>query len=142
VRRTPLVLGALSIAFGALTAALMLFAVLFGREPAADIGVAQRRYQVASTATFGVMAIALVIIGIGLARRRRWARAGGLAWAIAALGVVEFEFYALGTIAPRTAGMYVMLVVEAIFPLTMLLLLARRSAKDDFISPAPGAARR
>jgi hypothetical protein len=137
VRRTPLVLGALSIVFGAITAALMLFAAIFGLAPSPEITADQHRYQVGSVALFGVLAVALVVIGVGLARRRRWSRGAGIAWAIAALAVVEFEFYLFGRLgAERTAGMYVTLVVEAIFPLTMLGLLARPSAKDDFISPA------
>jgi hypothetical protein len=134
VRRTPLVLGALAIVFGALTAGLMLFA-LFAAAPSPEISAEQRFYQVASTATFSAMAIALVVIGVGLARRRRWSRVAGIAWAIVALAVVEFEFYVFGRLggSTRTAGMYVTLFAEAIFPLTMLVLLARPSAKDDFV---------
>lgn len=132
MRKTPLVLGALSIVFGVITAALMTFAVL--AAPPSDAGSAERRYQVMSTTTFAVLALLLIVVGIGLARRRRWSRGAGIAWAIAALAVVELQFYIFGKIAEsRTLGMYVTLAVESIFPLTMFVLLARRSAKDDFV---------
>jgi hypothetical protein len=136
VRKTPLVLGAFAIVFGVITGALMLFAALFGLEPSPDITADQRLYQMLSTATFGGLAFALVGVGLGLIRRKRWSRAGGIVWALAALAVVEFEYYVMGQLAPRTAVMYVVLAVEAIFPLTVLVLLVRRSAKNDFISPA------
>jgi len=134
MRRMPVALGAVSIAFGALTTLLMLFAI-FGVSAQSDITAEQRHYQIVSTATFSVMAVALIVIGIGLARRKRWSRGAGIAWAIAAIAVVEFEFYVLGRIGggARTPGMYVMLVVESIFPLAMLMLLVRPSAKDDFV---------
>ena len=132
MRKTPLVLGALSIVFGVITAALMTFAVL--AAPPSDAGSAEGRYQVMSTSTFAVLSLLLIVVGVGLARRKRWSRVAGIAWALAALAVVEFQFYIFGQIAQsRTLGMYATLAVESIFPLTMFVLLARRSAKDDFI---------
>jgi len=136
VRRRARVLGALSVAFGVPSALLALLGLAFAlySPPAPDLTAAQHHYQIASTATFFVMAIALVVIGFGLLFRKRWSRAAGIVWAIVAIAVVEFEFYLVGELgASRTWHMMVTLVIETTFPMTMLLLLARRPAQDDFI---------
>ena len=122
--RPTVVLGTLSIVFGAFTAALMLLAWSAGVS-SRDVTDAQQRYQHLSVVAFAVLASALVAVGVGLVRRARWSRGAGIVWALAAIAVVELEYYALGQIGPRSAGMYGMLVAEAIFPALMLLVLAR-----------------
>lgn len=124
MNKTPVVLGALSIVFGAFTAALMALAALSGLA-SADVSDEQRRYQQLSVVAFGILAPALIVVGVGLVRRKSWARVAGIVWALAALAVVELEYYALGQIGPRVAGMYFMLLAEAAFPALMLLILAR-----------------
>lgn len=122
--RAPVVLGTLSIIFGAFTAVLMGLAAVAGVS-SSDVSAAQERYQRLSVMAFATLASALVVVGVGLVRRARWSRVAGIVWALAAIAVVELEYYALGQIGPRTAGMYGMLVAETLYPALMLLVLAR-----------------
>lgn len=144
MRRTPEILGILSVIFGALASSLMVGVFVLVVRATPEISGPERIYGVASTVVIGALSVFLVVIGVGLLRRRRWSRIAGIWWAIVALAVNEAEFFVVGAWMhePRTAGTFVAFVVDSIFPLALLLLLGRRSAALDFsptgsTTPAP-----
>lgn len=115
MRKTPAVLGVLSIIFGSLTGVLSLLAFSMGtfvtkltqfasKLPGqtelqrAQLEVAQasfadlNSYLKVSAAAFTVMSIALVIVGVRLYRRRAWARRASVVWALTGIGLVVASF--------------------------------------------------
>src|SRR4051794_1455135 len=115
MRKTPVVLGVLSIIFGSLTALMSLVGMGMGpffaklaqvtRDLPGQTEVRRARLE-ASQASFAhvtsylyvtstvlvIMSIALVVIGVGLYRRRAWARQATVAWAIVALTLACGDF--------------------------------------------------
>jgi hypothetical protein len=162
--RTPLVLGTLAIVFAWLEivycALLLLFAIL-GRSASFRAGDLQRlaaQAAHASVAWFAlveptpylVMAIALLVIGVGLARGEPWSRRAATTWAWIALAVLAADvitvlgyvrphmeaaraaFYASRGLpapaaAPSARALTAALTLsQTAFVLTLLLLLRRR----------------
>lgn len=190
MRKTPVTLGVLSITFGALTALGSVFTFFLGpmfeklfsftraiapqsplqtaqMEAAEAVLKAQNPYTQASAAVYVVMSVALIVIGIGLYKRRPWARRGAIGWAALALvelvgnGVFSFVWFQphlrevqravyaahglampFGTSPAFTGGTVLFsLFIYAAFPTVLLALLGRPSAAADFVS-APAATSR
>ncbi len=182
MRKTPVVLGVLSIIFGALVATFSLLgfalAPLFGKmtdfanklpnqtelqraqlEAAQAVLDSQIGYMRVSAAVFLVMSTALVAIGVGLYRRRAWARRATVTWAALALLLVVFNTVAaIGWLQPHQrdiqhavyaahgvtppfelpAGaqsgiMLFSALLYAAYPIVLLALIGRRSATNDFL---------
>jgi hypothetical protein len=189
MRKTPVVLGVLSMVLGGVTAFTSLFGLMtqpltkgwmgmFGdlmskaprRAGAPDPGEMMRRgaeameavrpYQMVLSGTLLVLSLVVVVIGYGLYHRRAWSRAAAIGWAIAALCFVPVMAWIQGgVIQPRTqAAMYdamphqgsqqmqfmrtfgrMQAVAAAFgavfmytpFPVVLLALMGRKSAKND-----------
>lgn len=188
MRKTPVVLGVLSIIFGSLTAVLSLVGMAMGplfaklsqmtdnlpgqtetqraRLVAAQASFAHMTtYLVVSSAFYVVMSIALVFVGVGLYRRRAWARRATVAWAVTALVLVvgsfvftvawmqphqiqwQHESYAAQGVTPpfefgetsRTVLALFGHLLYCPFPTVLLALIGRRSAVNDFTASTPAA---
>ncbi|MDB4970706.1 MAG: hypothetical protein JWN44_6395 [Myxococcales bacterium] len=110
MRKTPVVLGTLSVIFGSLVGAWSLLAFFIGpmmhkladvtknlpgqgELQAAQMEVAtkqlegQHGYMMASATVFLIMSALLAVIGVGLYRRRAWSRRAALYWSV--VGLVE-----------------------------------------------------
>lgn len=184
MRKTPVTLGVLSITFGALmavgSASSLLLGPLFDKlsafsrtlpgqtetaraqmEAAQALMRAEQGYTDVRSLVFVLMSIVLIVIGIGLYRRRAWARRAAIGWGAAALGVlvvdaalyfgwlhghmlaVENAVYAAHGLAtpaalPRaaqSAGFVFGLLLDAVYPLVLIALCGRASAANDFVSP-------
>jgi multisubunit Na+/H+ antiporter MnhG subunit len=182
MRRTPVILGTLSITFGSLTAAWSLFGFfvgsMFGKmteltrslpnhagqadahlEAAAEVMRAQDFYMRVNAAVFLVMSAALVVIGVGLYRRRPWARRAAIGWAVVGLLVlvahtivsfayvqphaleVQHAVYAAHGLpdppqlpsGAQGAAVVLSQLFYVPFPIVLLALLGRRSASGDFV---------
>jgi hypothetical protein len=182
MRKTPVVLGVLSIIFGALTAVMSLLSAflmpLFSKLTqltanlpgqselqraqleAADASFAELGpYVRISSLFFLAMSVALVIVGVGLYRRRAWARRTTIGWAIAGLLLVMGNFifnaiflqphqravqhaiYAAHGVTPpfelgpgaQTAMLFLGVLMYCAFPAVLLALIGRRSAEHDFL---------
>ncbi len=193
MRRTPLVLGILSMSLGGLTVLTSLGGLvgrkalqqatlgmgeLMGRLPQApgqpsptelmkrsiEAQESVAGYQLGLSLPLAVLSAILVVIGLGLVRRRPWARTAGIAWALAALAflpvmswlqyVVQLAVFQ-ASVAPMsgapsgaeitriartvqlTAAIVGTFAFYAPFPAVLLGLLVRRSAKADFEAPPP-----
>jgi len=196
MRKTPVVLGVLSIVFGGLQA---LFSVIglatqpfakqmmggFGKafsglpkqEGQPDMGEMFDRigkvmeqvkvYNYLINFAMLVFAVALIIVGWLLYKRRVQSRKLSVIWAIAALAYLPLHLYVqVGIIQPRTteatmemmkvpgasgASMQsiaslqgVLLIVFHLlfytpFPIILLWLMGRQSAKNDLVGPTPSA---
>jgi hypothetical protein len=185
MRKTPVVLGILSIIFGSLTAVLSLVAMgmgpLFAKltrltdnlpgqtdTQRAQLEASQASfahmtsYLTISSAILVVMSTALVVIGVGLYRRRAWARQATVAWAIVGLALVvgtlvysvawlqphqrqwQHEVYAARGVTPPfeigSASQAFLAFFGALFycafPAVLLALVGRRSAANDFLPRA------
>jgi hypothetical protein len=181
MRKTPVVLGVLSIIFGSLTAVTSfvsmglgpLFAKLgqFTRDlpgqtetqraqlEASQVSFAHlTSYLVVSSAIFVVMSTALVVLGVGLYRRRAWARRATVGWAIVGLALTVGSFifsvawlqphqlewqrqvYAARGVTPPFELGRATHIATALFghllycayPTVLLALIGRRSAVNDF----------
>ncbi len=183
MRKTPVVLGVISIIFGALTSVLCLLDPLVtaaterlhavnermlrhGSElrrvehEAMRAGFdVMRGYETASTLVYGIMAVALIVVGIGLYRRRPWARRATMAWAIVGLGVaLAFCAYAIGWLQPQRVQAELAVYAthgitppahlnvarwraitlfgfasQIAYPIVLMALIGRRSAARDFL---------
>jgi hypothetical protein len=188
MRKTPTTLGVLSMVFGSLVALYSLVGLAFSTLGASFMNDLAAQSQTLSVRAgqpdprvmFGHMqelnkqlapyndgltlakvlfSVALIVIGYGLYKGRRWGRSGALAWG--ALAFVELAAEAivrLGYIQPRVeavmkevlasspnpamAGMMSTIgatstvlgvLFYAPFPLVLLVLCGRRSAAADFI---------
>lgn len=183
--KTPRILGTLSIVFGALIAFWSPLTLLIGPlmkrmsslvatvphqpggpDPAISLGAseamleAQHGYLVASAIVMTVMSVALIVIGVGLVKRRAWSRKVAIGWSVLALLIVVgqtvasiawlqptvmevqrayYEAHAakLPFQMPPTAaaGTGVLgALFNAAFPTVLLALLGRRRAAADFTS--------
>jgi len=182
MRKTPVVLGVLSIIFGSLTTVLSLLTAFIGpsltklTQFAANLpsqGELQRaqmeaaaasfstlgRYIAVSAAIFSILSIALVVIGVGLYRRRPWARRASIAWSLVGIAFVIASFvftvgyaqpqqrevqhaiYAAHGVTPpfelsaaaQTAMVLFSSLLNCAFPAVLLALIGRRSAVADFL---------
>ena len=181
--KAPKVLGTLSIIFGSLIAAwspLSLFARSFMggmqtmvkslpvrpgmRDPSVDLGAAvaifdsQAGYMRFSAMVMTLMSIALIVVGVGLLKRRVWGRKAAIGWSVLGLLVLAAQctaFFAwlqplsdqvrnnyylahnttpppnLSAAATGTTAVIVWLFYAS-FPVVLLALLGRRSAAEDF----------
>jgi hypothetical protein len=181
MRKTPVTLGTLSITFGSLIGAWSTLAFFLGpmfaklseftknlpgqgelqraqMEAATAVLDAQSGYMKVSSVVFLLMSAALVVIGVGLRGRRRWARSGALAWSVfgllllvansvAALGwlqphqrEIQQAVYAAHGVTPPfelgsgSQGVLTIfgMLLYAVYPIVLLALLGRRSAVNDF----------
>jgi hypothetical protein len=192
MRKTPVTLGVLAIVFGSAVALLdgvrLLIASAAGainksfgaamvnapRQPGApdpSVMIAkseaiQRQlmpYTMSLMAAMVIFSVALIIIGVGLYKRRTWARSGALGWSVLGLLYLAADLLVhFSVILPRTqqlmremfesmpnadkmGGMaqamsgaqsgfvVIAAVVLAVFPVLLLALLGRRSAAADFV---------
>lgn len=190
MRKTPVVLGVLSIIFGSLGAVMSLVAMGMGplfeklsqvtsnlpgqtEMQRAQLEASQASfahmtsYLVISSAVLVVTSTALVVIGVGLYRRRAWARPATVAWAIVGLALVVGNFifsvawlqphqlqwqqeayaahgvtppFVLGRSSQSIIALFAALFYSA-FPTVLLALVGRRSAANDFLPPATTATR-
>src|ERR1700761_7895488 len=131
MRRTPITLGILSIVFGSVVALMTAFnllvqlnsSLIFGQLGALMKNVPQRPgqpdpaqlmaqsaevmrqmapYTVALMAGKLLLSVALLGIGIGLYRRRRWGRSSALVWSVLALLYAGIEvIVSISVIMPR-----------------------------------------
>jgi hypothetical protein len=189
MRKTPVVLGIVSMALGGLAsfgglmgivaqplarAWMGLLGDLMSRAPhrpgQPDPAESMRRtteamegirdYQIAVSATLVVLSLAVVVIGFGLYRRKRWARPAAIAWGVLALCYVALmTWFQAAVVQPQIqqamhASLHgdspvildavgraqsVISVVTSVgfyapFPVIVLLLMGRRSAKADLTS--------
>jgi hypothetical protein len=184
MRKTPRTLGTLSITFGAVVAIFSPLSLLMGafvrgmgnltsalpkqpgmRDPAIDFGAAQAifeaqgGYMKVNALVMTAMSIALVVIGVGLLKRRRWSRAAALGWSGLALAfllaqsiafftwlqptmnAVRDAYYQAHDVPPPpqlqqaagSVGAVLGWMFYAAYPLVMLVLLGRKSAAEDFV---------
>jgi hypothetical protein len=183
MRKTPVVLGVLSIIFGSLHAVwglgMLFMGSLFQRlgELTANLPGQTELHRAqleASNEWFAqidwyvklcgaislVMSSALVVVGIGLYRRRAWARHATVIWAIVGIAVVVintiFAFawllphqreiqaavfarhgvtpeFDIGAGAAQAAVKIFSLLLHSAFPTVLLALIGRRSASRDFL---------
>jgi hypothetical protein len=188
MRKTPTTLGVLSMVFGGLVALYSLVGLAFSTLGASfmndlashskslpakpgqpdptvmfshmqELNRQLAPYTDALALSKVVFSLALVIIGWGLYKRRRWGRSGAIAWG--ALALVELAAEAivrLGYIQPRVeaamtaamaslpnpaaaqmmstigaTGIVLGVFFYAPFPLVLLALCGRRSAAADFV---------
>jgi hypothetical protein len=131
MRKTPLTLGVLSMVFGGLVAAYSAFGLVFssiGTSFMSNLGsvaaTAPRRpgqpdptvmfarmtelmkelapYNNAILAAKVLFSVALIVIGFGLYKRKRWGRSGAMAWgALALLELAGELIVRVGVIQPR-----------------------------------------
>jgi len=186
MRKTPVVLGVLSIIFGSLTAVFSLVGMAMGpmfaklahftdnlpgqsETQRAQLAASQASlahmtsYLVVSSAFWVAMSIALIVVGVGLYRRRAWARRATVAWAVVALVLVvgsfvftvawmqphqiqwQHEAYAERGVTPpfelgessRTVLALFGHLMYCAFPTVLLALIGRRSAVNDFTASKP-----
>lgn len=181
--KAPKVLGTLSIVFGSLVAAwsplsLLTKSLMNGmqgmvknlpvqpgmRDPNLDFGAAvaimqaQAGYMRFLALVMTLMSIALIVVGVGLVKRRAWGRQGAIAWSVLALVLVAVQctayftwlrpmfaqvrdsYYQAHNASPppnlsagmRDASAAFGWLLYASFPLVLLSLLGRRSAAEDF----------
>ncbi len=192
MRKTPVTLGVLAIVFGSIVAlydgARLGLTALVGsfnksfaaalangpREPGApDPAVVMTKveeiqkqlapYTMTLLAAMVVFSVALIVIGVGLYKRRAWARSAALGWSVLGLLYLAADtIVQLTILLPRTqaamremfasmpdaaktgpimqvvggaqSGVVVLMaLVLAVFPVLLLILLGRRSAAADFI---------
>src|SRR5262249_25200144 len=124
MRKTPVVLGTLSIIFGSLTAAWSLFApwvtpmfqkfqdVMHTLAPNDPVQAAQMEgavksleatswYMYLSCGIFELFSIVLIVIGVGLRSRRPWARRAAVYWSAAGLAwLTGSAIYTIGWLQP------------------------------------------
>jgi hypothetical protein len=186
MRKTPTTLGVLAMVFGGIVAVQSLVGLVFSNlgasfmnemathapppkpgqpDPQQLFGQMQELQRQLQPYNDGlamaklVFSLALVVIGYGLYKRRRWGRSGAIAWG--ALALVELAAEALvriGYIQPRLAavmrevlsqspnpamanlvstfgsvGTVFGILFYAPFPLVLMVLCARRSAASDFL---------
>jgi hypothetical protein len=183
MRKTPKVLGTLSIVFGALVACWSPLSLLLGSfmkgmmaavakmpqpaggpDPSLSLGAteailnAQRGFTIGSAIVMTLMSVALIVIGVGLVKRRPWSRRAAISWSLVALVIVVAQSvtmiawvqpmtmqvqrayyeahgakvpFELPRAAAAGSGMLGALF-NAAFPTVMLVLLGRRSAAADF----------
>jgi hypothetical protein len=184
MRKTPVVLGVLSIIFGALAilwngASLAMLGVsnslISGMQMQAAAGqpdpqvfvkraldLQAQLMPVYYTNHGGMIAlsVALLVIGIGLVKRQGWSRRASMAWALAALLFLPVRIYLevavvlprtqtlvndtmmasqrelMGTVAEWQKVLSIVLPVigYAPFPILLLLLMGRRSARNDLFT--------
>jgi hypothetical protein len=174
MRKTPVVLGVLSIIFGAVVAVYaavtpfvnsgMTKLVRAGGQIQAEATTAafdaQRGYLQLTTAVYVPMSLALLFIGIGLYRRRVWARRAAIGWSlVGVVWLIVSTVIAIGWMVPQShaarlavyaahgvrppfdisTGAQISIVIfaklfYAPFPVVLLALLGRRSAANDFPS--------
>jgi hypothetical protein len=188
MRKTPVVLGVLSIVFGALVALWSAFALLsqrymssFSSELMGSMGhrpggpdpmemmrklteVQQQLAPVLYTISGGMVALSLILVavGLGLYRRQPWSRPASLMWAFSALAFIPVRIYLeVAIVQPRmievlrqTAAsqglpsgmmesmigmqkglvMIVSLIFYAPFPILLLVLMGRSSARNDLVT--------
>jgi hypothetical protein len=188
MRKTPVVLGTLAVVFGSLVGAWSTLAFFIGpmlhklgdftknlpgqgelqaaqMEAATKQLDAQGGYMMASSTLFLIMSAILVVIGVGLYRRRPWARRAAIYWSVVALvelmvntvfavawlqpkqREIQDAVYAAHHVTPpfdvtgglQTGALAAGMLLYASFPIVMLILLGRRSAEHDFIAPKPAA---
>lgn len=121
-------------------------------------GVLLRPYTDAMRGGLLLLSVALLAIGWGLYQRQRWARPAAIGWAVVGLAYIGLELWVhLAIVQPRLeavlshafsgkdprmaalvesatkgAAVAFQLVFFAPFPVVLLALLGRRSARDDF----------
>jgi hypothetical protein len=181
--KAPKVLGTLSIVFGALIAAwspLSLFMRSFMksmtslvsamprqpgmRDPTIDMGAAQAiveaqgSYVIVSSLVMLVMSVALIVIGIGLVKRRAWARRAAIAWSVVGLLILAAQctaffvhyqplseqvrdaYYRAHDVPPppnvssgaSAVGAVTGWLIYASFPIVLLAMLGKRAAAAAF----------
>jgi hypothetical protein len=185
MRKTPVVLGVLSIIFGSVGAVMSLLTLFIGpalsklsqfAKNLPQQGELQRAQLEASDAMFSelagymkltsftllVMSAVLVVIGVGLYRRRAWSRPATVTWSLVGVALVVANFFystlyqqphqraihdaiyaAHGVTAPFEIGaagqMGIVLfssLMYCAFPAVLLALIGRRSALRDFLPAA------
>lgn len=194
MRKTPVVLGVLSMVFGGIQALFSAFGIVsqafskqvmggFGKalsgfpkqEGAPDMGEMFDRvakvmdqlkvYNYLINFAMLAFAIALIIVGWLLYKRRVQSRQFSVIWAIAALAYLPVHLYVqVGIIQPRTneataemmkipgssgSAMQSMASLQGVlvivfhilfytpFPIILLWLMGRQSAKNDLVGPTP-----
>jgi hypothetical protein len=182
MRKTPVVLGVLSIIFGSLTAVWSLGMLFMGslfqrigeltanlpgqtelqraQLEAANESFAQIDWYMKLTGVlYLVMSVALVVVGVGLYRRRVWARRATVMWALAGIAFtvvntifqiawlqphqreIQAAVFARHGVTPTLelgAGAQVTMAIVSLlmysaFPTVLLALIGRRSASRDFL---------
>lgn len=185
MRKTPVVLGVLSIIFGAVTGVLSLLSVFIGPmfaklgeitanlpgqtelqraqlQASQESFAALSSYIAVSSAVYLAMSVALVVVGVGLYRRRAWARRAAVVWSLVGFLLIVSNFvftvgwmqphqremqhaaYAAHGVTPpfelgagaQTAMTFFGALLYAAFPAVMLALIGRRSAVNDFLPRA------
>lgn len=181
MRKTPVVLGVLSIIFGSVMAVFSLLSAFLGpmfqklgevarnlpgqtelqraqMEASSESFAHLTPYMTLSAVVYLVMSIALVVVGVGLYRRRAWARRPAIAWAAVALALtVANAVYMIGWMQPQqrevqravyaahnvtipfelpssvqTGIVLWSALLYAAYPTVLLALIGRRSAARDF----------
>jgi hypothetical protein len=138
MRKTPIVLGIISMGLGA----------LFGVGGVAALRTSSAQQTVVDrlcTAASIVISFALVVIGVGLARRAGWSRWAAIAWSIIAglwlvVAMIREGLHAQASHEAMETWLFASLVpqvLDVIFPIAMLALLGRASARGDFIRGEP-----
>jgi hypothetical protein len=186
MRRTPVVLGLLSMIFGGLVAiysgvGLWLQSAVkdFGKlgsmiprrpgqpDPAVALEATARAmedlkpYTYAITGGMIVFSLALIVVGLGLYKRQAWSRPASLLWSALALAFIPFQIFvqtqvvqpriheammkayegtAMAGLQSSMAGMQTsatvlgQIIFYAPFPVILLILMGRSSAKNDLLS--------
>jgi hypothetical protein len=188
MRKTPVVLGILSIIFGSVIALINVAGLLIqrqvrdfstemvamsprhagGPDPAEMMkkmaAVQEQLAPVLHTISGGMVALSLILIavGLGLARRQPWSRPASIMWALAALAFIPVQIYLqVAIVQPRMMevmretmassgmpsgfmtsmqgaqkGMAVLgsVLFYAPFPVILLVLMGRSSARNDLVS--------
>ena len=189
MRKTPVVLGVLSIIFGSVMAVSSVVTALMGplfqklgdltrnlpgqtelqraqMEASSDSFAHMTPYLTTSSIIYAVMSIALVVVGVGLCRRRALARRATICWAGLALTLtVANAVYMIAWMQPQqrqvqrtvyaahgvtipfelpsgvqTGMVLASALLYAAYPTVLLALIARRSASRDFLQKSPTAA--
>jgi len=188
MRKTPVVLGILAMVLGGVTALTAMFGLvsqplqkgwmsmlgeLMSKAPrrpgepdpaammsrGAEVIDQVRPYQMVLSGTLLVLSLAVIVIGIGMYRRRPWSRPAAIAWAILALAFIPVMAWIQGGViqpATRAAMMQTMpqhgsqarlfqtigfaqtlatvlgsIFMYTPFPVILLVLMGRSSAKND-----------
>jgi hypothetical protein len=183
--KAPKVLGTLSIVFGGLITAWSPLALFMGpllkgmssmvsamphqpgmRDPALDLGAAeamleaQQGYLRVTAAIMTVLSVALIVVGVGLLKRRESARKGAFAWSV--LGLIALtvnSIVAVTWLQPMTehvrlayyeahqatppltlgssgsaTGVILGWLFYAAFPIVLMAVLGRRAVAAEFTS--------
>lgn len=192
MRKTPVTLGVLAIVFGSIVAlydgarlGLTALAGSFNKSFAAALANSPRKpgapdpavmmakaeeiqkqlapYTMSLLAAMVVFSVALIVIGVGLYKRRTWARSAALGWSVLGLLYLAADTIVhLTILLPRAqaamremfasmpdaaklgpmmqvvggaqSGVVVLMALAlAVFPVLLLILLGRRSAAADFV---------